>query len=832
MLFLKSTTLFSLLVLLLNQPQEKTNALRLNDLEYFETRGLNVLVFSNWYNDLFSDSKMSGIEIIHHEVRTATNGDVRLNPTPEQWDPIPQFIERRVDKNARSIEAFLKYPAYDFSYSIKAEARDQGIVITVNLEKPLPKTLEGRAGFNLEFLPSAYFKKSYLMDGKSGYLPLYPGGPMEVGQSGLVEPKSIASGKTLVLAPEDPARRVTIGSRSGDLMLFDGRNKAQNGWFVVRSLLPGKRSGRVIEWFLEAGTIPDWTRPPMIAYSQAGYHPDQEKIAIIELDGHDHPLTSARVLKVAENGSMTEIFRSEIQVWGRYLRYNYAMFDFSPVKENGLYIIEYGDQRTKALRIAPDVYENAWHHTLDIFFPVQMDHVVVNEAYRVWHGASHLDDALQAPVNHEHFDLYAQGPATDTKFEPGEHIPGLNVGGWFDAGDFDLRTQTHYSTVLSMVQAWERFRPERDETSINQQTRFVDLHHPDGKPDLLQQIEHGVVQLVAQHRAIGHAIPGIVEAHLSQYTHLGDAVTKTDNKVYNPELDSLESDGFTSGTFDDRWAFTSKSSALNYGSAAALAAASRALRGYDNALADECFAIAKRVWDEEHSHSPDVFRHGNTTGGPLEDEELSAAVELLICSKENRYAKRVDELFPHIEKNFNRTAALAVRALPFMDGEYAKRIEPLVRRYKEQADKFYEQNPFGVPISTGGWGGNGWVVGFANTSYLLYKAFPNIMSSEYTLRGLGYIYGCHPGSAVSFVSGVGADSKMVAYGNNRADYSFIPGGVVPGVLILKPDFPENKEDWPFLWGENEYVINLGAAYLFLVHAANDLVNQTSRGTSY
>ena len=65
---------------------------------------------------------------------------------------------------------------------------------------------------------------------------------------------------------------------------------------------------------------------------------------------------------------------------------------------------------------------------------------------------------------------------------------------------------------------------------------------------------------------------------------------------------------------------------------------------------------------------------------------------------------------------------------------------------------------------------------------------------------------------------------------NRADYSFIAGGVVPGVLILKPDFPENKEDWPFLWGENEYVINVGASYLFLANAVNELAQKDSPNT--
>lgn len=815
---------FSISIIVSVQAQDNTVNLKLNDLDYFETRGLNVLVFSNWYNGLFSDSKMSGIEIIHHEVRTATNGDVRLSPTPEQWDPIPEFVERKVHKEDNSIEAFLKYPAYDFAYMIRAEAHDGGILLSVNLEKPIPQQLEGRAGFNLEFLPSAYFKKAYLMDGRSGIFPLYPSGPMAVDKSGTVEPKPIAIGKALVLAPEDFERRVTIKAIAGELMLFDGRNKAQNGWYVVRTLIPSGKSGKVIEWFFAANTISNWTRPPMIAHSQVGYHPNQKKVAVIELDKNDHPLKTARILQVTESGALIEKYKGEIKNWGTSLRYNYSTFDFTSVNESGLYVIEYGEQRTKPFRIAADVYANAWQPTLDVFFPVQMDHIFVNEAYRVWHGASHLDDALQAPINHEHFDLYAQGPTTDSPYQSGEHIPGLNVGGWFDAGDYDIRTQSQYAVVLSMVQTWESFHPDRDETTIDEKRRFVDIHHPDGKPDLLQQIEHGVLQLIAQHKALGHAICGIVEAHLSQYTHLGDAATKTDNLIYNPKLDNLESNGFFSGTFDDRWAFTSKSTPLNYGSAAALAAASRALRGYNDALADECFTTAKRIWDDEHNHAPDLFLHGNTTGGSLEDEELKAAVELLICTKDAKYAKRINELWAYIEKQFNRTAALAARAMPYMGAASSKKLQTLVKAYKNDLDKFYEQNPFGVPISSGGWAGSGWVVGFAITNYLLHKAFPEIIDREYTLRGLNYIYGCHPGSNLSFVSGVGMDSKMVAYGNNRADYSFIAGGVVPGVLILPPDFPENKEDWPFLWGENEYVIGLCASYIFLVNAVNDLLN--------
>ena len=49
------------------------------------------------------------------------------------------------------------------------------------------------------------------------------------------------------------------------------------------------------------------------------------------------------------------------------------------------------------------------------------------------------------------------------------------------------------------------------------------------------------------------------------------------------------------------------------------------------------------------------------------------------------------------------------------------------------------------------------------------------------------------------------------------------GGVVPGIRILKPDFPENREDYPFLWSENEYVIDLAASYIYLVNAVNNLL---------
>ena len=105
--------LLSLLVLLA-VTASRAQDLQLNDREYFERPGVNVLVFSNSFNGGFNDEKNSGIEIIHHGVRTVQGGAVRLNNTPEQWDLVPTMTSRKVNKEDGTIEVTLRYADYDF----------------------------------------------------------------------------------------------------------------------------------------------------------------------------------------------------------------------------------------------------------------------------------------------------------------------------------------------------------------------------------------------------------------------------------------------------------------------------------------------------------------------------------------------------------------------------------------------------------------------------------------------------------------------------------------------------------------------------------------------
>jgi len=55
---------------------------------------------------------------------------------------------------------------------------------------------------------------------------------------------------------------------------------------------------------------------------------------------------------------------------------------------------------------------------------------------------------------------------------------------------------------------------------------------------------------------------------------------------------------------------------------------------------------------------------------------------------------------------------------------------------------------------------------------------------------------------------------------NRAGWVFIPGGVISGTNLVRPDLPELKI-WPFFWQQTEYVMGGGSTnFMFLVLAAD------------
>ena len=64
--------------------------------------------------------------------------------------------------------------------------------------------------------------------------------------------------------------------------------------------------------------------------------------------------------------------------------------------------------------------------------------------------------------------------------------------------------------------------------------------------------------------------------------------------------------------------------------------------------------------------------------------------------------------------------------------------------------------------------------------------------------------------------------KLLAYGFNRDDYTYIPGGPIPGVSFMRPEFLDLK-DFPYYYNQTEYVIHGAGSYIFDVLAAQWIV---------
>ena len=634
--------LLSLFVLAAMSLMGHAQDLRLNDREYFECQGVNVLVFSNNFYGGFNVEKNSGIEIIHHGVRTVQGGAVRLNNTPEQWDLVPKTISRKVNREQGCIEVVTRYDDYDFDSKIIVTAKGKTVEIAVWLDKPVPAKLAGEAGFNIEFLPSQYWLKTYSVDGRLGRLPRY-------------------------------ATSLTV------------------------------------------------TRPN------------------------------------SEKPRQFKGFKT------------------------------YDDRGTDRF-VDP--------------LPIHMNHMYVNEGYRTWHGEPFKEGYLQAPES-DHFDLHRQGPTTDTKYKPLELIPGLNVGGFFDAGDFDIETGSNINVVQNFIRTWELFKPQRDETFVSQQQRYVDLHSPDGVPDILQFIEHGTLNLVAQAEQIGHMASTLSNSVLDNYHHLGDAASITDGLHYDPTLKPYEvwADGKRSGTPDDMWAFTTRSPRLDLQAADVHTSAARVLKGYNDELAARAQSQADRLRKEANQL--------------LEQQRARTNAPAM-----------TNDAWLFGDASIVRNVQVAIDSIPMKDEAYHQRIRPLVEKFAAYIKSFDLQNPYGVPIGLGNWAGVNMVLNFGIAVNYAHIYFPDIVSKDEVYRVSNWLYGCHPYHNYSFVAVVGAARpKQVFYGNNRADFSFIPGNVAPGLLFRQPDHFENYDDWPFLWGQNEGTIAGNTQYIIFGSSFKNIVTQ-------
>ena len=825
---------------------------QLNADGYFNAGGTDVMAFSDFY----PEGHQGGVCVIMNGQRIATNGDIRLEATPGQWQPVPKQLSRKAEGNrivttlcypdsSRHMTGFnpMVYPDYQFNYVVTVEPQGRSIVVTVDLDKPVPDFLLGKVGFNLEFFPGYLFGKPWMMDNQAGIYPQQPNAPLlqvptnrghdgdyfttkstptrggfpsaprqkanldqldGQGYSPLRADDIIAApyavGRIFTSRPDDASQKLRVESFTGDLKLYDGRMNHNNGWFVLRSEIAKGATKGAVRWVITPEVDQQWRYRPVIQTSQIGYQTKQQKRIVIETDKRETTLGDAELVRIDAQGE-TLVRTTKPTVWGNFLRYRYLTVDLSDVQQPGLYQVRYGGSQSSVFRIADDVYDRGvWQPVIEYFLPVQMCHMRVSEKYRIWHDACHMDDALMAHVGN-HIDGYDQQPGL-SKYAEGEKVPGVNVGGWHDAGDFDLRIESQAGEAYILALAYELFHPDIDVTAIDQQHHRVEIHEPDGKNDILQQIENGVLTVVRSYQALGRLYRGIICNNLRQYAMLGDAAAMTDG---------------VAGNDDDRWIFTEDNPMRALSSAAQLAGAARVLRGFNDALSQECLQIAKDVYQQTE------------VSGYMASLKLQAAVELYLTTGERQYLDFVLSQQEQIVRNVGRSAWYVARIAKQLEAKKDKRSKAFATAfrnaladYRTTLEKQAAETPYGVPYRPSIWGAGWDIQRFGFEYYFLTEAYPDIFPADIVYSALDFVLGCHPGSNnASFASGVGAKSATVAYGLNRADWSYIPGGVVSGTALIRPDFPELLE-FPFLWQQVEYVLGGGSShYMFLVLAAQN-----------
>src|ERR1041384_633789 len=151
---------------------------KLNDQGYFERLGINVM----YGQDYYPEGHQGGLSILMHDERVASNGDVRLEPSPGQWSPIPKPGKREVNAATQEIRVPLAfpdperdrkgfnpiiYPDLKLDYVVRARPEGESIIVSVDFAAPIPKQWVGKVGFNLELFPGLLFGKAYQLGKRS-----------------------------------------------------------------------------------------------------------------------------------------------------------------------------------------------------------------------------------------------------------------------------------------------------------------------------------------------------------------------------------------------------------------------------------------------------------------------------------------------------------------------------------------------------------------------------------------------------------------------------------------------------------------------------------------
>ncbi|MGD0922270.1 MAG: hypothetical protein ABSA70_10960, partial [Terriglobia bacterium] len=235
-------------------------AIVLNEKEYFEGPGFSFLVFHNNYQVGFQ----GGLQMIQNGERILDSGDFLLTPKSGGMEgPELRVLRRVVDRERSTATVYGEIGGWNTGYQLICRTDGERIFITLKLDRPIDWSKVERAGFRMCLYP-------------------YTGQMIFFGPT-----------KTLRVAQEDPLHSFVMSRADGALLLIDPRQDGPEPWFFVLAPLEAGSQETEVRLEITPSLRSDWRRPPVIGISQVGYHPNQVKRAVLELDPRDS--TSAPV---------------------------------------------------------------------------------------------------------------------------------------------------------------------------------------------------------------------------------------------------------------------------------------------------------------------------------------------------------------------------------------------------------------------------------------------------------------------------------------------------------------------------------------------------------
>ena len=375
------------------QPQgQRTgqNGLQLNDREYFETRGLNVLVFTNEYNGMFFDEKTAGIEIIQHGVRT---GHRRRGPPVADAravgpDPEGGRAEGRQGHQHHHVRAALRGLRLRLAgSSSRPRARASASPSTSTSRCPRSSRAgRGSTSSSCRRVTSSTPTWPTASPASSRAIPIGPTDDQvrptrRSASSRATRPSTTAAGtSTSRPTRSPPARRSSSRPRIRSAASPSRRSPATSSCSTgaTSRRTAGSSSARCCRRRRRARWRSGWSARTSSRTGRGRRSSASRRSATTRRRRRwrsssstrtTRPLQTASLFEVTADGAPVERLKAKVQPWGTYLRYKYVTADFSAVDRPGLYFIQYGTQKTETFPIGPNVYDTIWHATLGRVVP-------------------------------------------------------------------------------------------------------------------------------------------------------------------------------------------------------------------------------------------------------------------------------------------------------------------------------------------------------------------------------------------------------------------------------------------------------------------------------